>query len=71
MKISDKIESIEGSKTVAFTALIQRLRQEGKEIIDLAVVPGEAFGMATHMRISFAVSDENLKNGLDRIAGVL
>jgi aspartate aminotransferase len=37
----------------------------------VAVVPGEAFGMATHMRISFAVSDENLKNGLDRIAEVL
>ena len=37
MKLSDKIESIEGSKTVAFTALIQQLRQEGREIIDLAV----------------------------------
>ena len=37
----------------------------------VAVVPGEAFGMATHMRISFAVSDENLKNGLDRITEVL
>jgi aspartate aminotransferase len=37
MKLSDKIESIEGSKTVAFTALIQQLRQEGREIIDLAM----------------------------------
>ncbi len=37
MKLSDKIESIEGSKTVAFTALIQQLRQEGRKIIDLAV----------------------------------
>jgi aspartate aminotransferase len=37
MKLSDKIESIEGSKTVAFTALIQQLRQQGREIIDLAV----------------------------------
>ena len=37
MKLSDKIESMEGSKTVAFTALIQQLRQEGREIIDLAV----------------------------------
>jgi aspartate aminotransferase len=37
MKLSDKIESIEGSKTVAFTALIRQLRQEGREIIDLAV----------------------------------
>ena len=37
MKLSDKVESIEGSKTVAFTALIPQLRQEGREIIDLAV----------------------------------
>ncbi len=37
----------------------------------VAVVPGEAFGMATHMRVSFAVSEENLKNGLERIAEVL
>jgi aspartate aminotransferase len=37
----------------------------------VAVVPGEAFGMATHLRVSFAVSEENLKNGLERIAEVL
>jgi aspartate aminotransferase len=37
----------------------------------VAVVPGEAFGMAKHLRISFAVSDENLKTGLKRIAEVL
>jgi aspartate aminotransferase len=37
MKLSDKIESIAGSQTVAFTALVQQLRQEGREIIDLAV----------------------------------
>jgi aspartate aminotransferase len=37
MKLSDKIKSIEESKTVAFTALIQELRQEGREVIDLAV----------------------------------
>ena len=122
MKLSDRIGSIEGSKTVAFTALIPQLRQEGRKIIDLsigepefdtptpvidatqkaldtqktrygpvnglselrtrlaarllkqagvAVVPGEAFGMATHLRISFAVSEENLNNGLDAIAEVL
>jgi aspartate aminotransferase len=37
----------------------------------VAVVTGEAFGMAKHLRISFAVSEENLKNGLERIAEVL
>jgi len=37
MKLSEKIHSLEGSKTVAFTALIQDLRRGGKAVIDLAV----------------------------------
>ena len=37
----------------------------------VAVVAGEAFGITKHLRISFAVSEENLKNGLERIAEVL
>ncbi len=37
MKLSAKIQSTAGSQTVAFTALIQQLRQEGRKIIDLAV----------------------------------
>ena len=37
----------------------------------VAVVAGEAFGMAKHLRISFAVSEENLITGLKRIAEVL
>jgi aspartate aminotransferase len=42
------------------------LRQAG-----VAVVPGEAFGMAQHIRISFAVSEENLRTGFRQIAGAL
>lgn len=37
MKLSDKLYSIEGSKTVAFTTLIRQLRLKGKKVIDLAV----------------------------------
>jgi aspartate aminotransferase len=37
MKLSDKIQAIAGSQTVAFTTLIQQLRQQGRKIIDLAV----------------------------------
>lgn len=37
MNLSDRIKSIEGSKTVAITGLIQQLTREGKEILDLAV----------------------------------
>ena len=48
-------------------ALAERiLKQAG-----VAVVAGEAFGMAKHLRISFAVSEENLKKGLEQIAEVL
>lgn len=37
MRLSHKIRSIEGSRTVAFTALIQQLRRSGREVIDFAV----------------------------------
>jgi aspartate aminotransferase len=34
---------------------------------NVAVVPGEAFGVDRHIRISYAASLQNLKRGLDRI----
>ncbi len=37
MKLSNKINAISGSQTVAFTTLIQQLQQEGRQVIDLAV----------------------------------
>jgi len=37
----------------------------------VAVVPGEAFGMPGHVRISYAVSEENLVSGFDKIAEAL
>ena len=37
----------------------------------VAVVPGEAFGMPGHIRISYAVSEENLVSGFDKIAEAL
>jgi aspartate aminotransferase len=37
MRFSERIQSIEESRTVQFTSLIQRLSQEGKEIINFAV----------------------------------
>jgi len=33
----------------------------------VAVMPGEAFGVENHIRISFAVSDDELSEGLGRI----
>jgi aspartate aminotransferase len=37
----------------------------------VAVVPGEAFGMPGHIRISYAVTEENLKNGFKKILEAL
>ncbi len=37
----------------------------------VAVVPGEAFGMPGHIRISYVVSEENLVSGFDKIAEAL
>jgi aspartate aminotransferase len=37
----------------------------------VAVVPGEGFGAHDHMRLSFATSEDNIINGLDRIREAL
>jgi len=44
--------------------LSERLLDEAK----VAVVPGKAFGSDRHIRLSFATSMENIKEGTDRIA---
>ena len=41
------------------------------ERVGVAVVPGSAFGLAGHVRISIATSRENLEQALDRIEGIL
>jgi aspartate aminotransferase len=60
--VSAVLNADETSETLAE----RLLKQAG-----VAVVAGEAFGMPQHLRISFAVSEENLKNGLEQIAEVL
>jgi aspartate/methionine/tyrosine aminotransferase len=37
----------------------------------VAIVPGEAFGAPGHMRLSFATSDDDIDEGLQRIAKLL
>jgi aspartate aminotransferase len=60
--VSAVLKNNETSETLA-----RRLLEQA----GVAVVAGEAFGMANHLRISFAVSEKNLKNGLERLAEVL
>jgi len=37
------------------------------EEVNVAVIPSEPFGIAQHIRLSFAVSDDNIVKGLARI----
>ena len=37
----------------------------------VALVPGTAFGLGGHIRLSIATSKENLEQALDRIEGIL
>ena len=37
----------------------------------VAIVPGEAFGTPGYARLSFALGDEDLKEGIERIADLL
>jgi aspartate aminotransferase len=37
----------------------------------IAVVPGEPFGSAAHIRLSYATSDEAIRTGMDRMAAAL
>jgi aspartate aminotransferase len=37
----------------------------------VAVVPGEAFGAPGYMRLSYALGDDDLEEGLNRIAKLL
>ena len=55
-------------KTVQSTA---DLAQIFLEEIHVALVPGEAFGAPGYARLSFALSDEDLIEGIERIASLL
>ena len=37
------------------------------EKANVALVPGSGFGIDTHVRLSYATSQENITKGLDRI----
>ena len=37
----------------------------------VAIVPGEAFGAPGYMRLSYALGDDDLEEGLNRIAKLL
>jgi aspartate aminotransferase len=63
--VQEAINSIDGVTTDV------ELSEHLIEHAGVAVVPGSAFGLAGHVRISIATSQENLTNALDRLEQVL
>ncbi|MEY2448279.1 MAG: aspartate aminotransferase [Acidimicrobiaceae bacterium] len=59
--------SIAGRKASTTTELSELLLEEAK----VAIVPGEAFGTPGYARLSFALGDDDLGEGLQRIADVV
>jgi aspartate/methionine/tyrosine aminotransferase len=58
---------IAGRKAETTTELSELLLEEAK----VAIVPGEAFGTPGYARISFALGDDDLGEGLQRIADIV
>jgi aspartate aminotransferase len=58
--IGKKVDNIVIKDSIIFSKLL--LEKE-----KVAVIPGAAFGMNNYMRLSYAISMENIKKGLDRI----
>jgi aspartate aminotransferase len=58
--IGKKYDGIEITGSLAFSELLL-------EQTLTAVVPGVAFGADHHVRLSYAVSEQNIKKGLERI----
>jgi len=63
-KVSDAISALDGVDND--TALAEYLIGEA----NVALVPGTAFGLPGHMRISYATSMENLEKAMDRLEAV-
>lgn len=57
------VEGLLGDKYPTAAALADGLIEEA----GIAVVPGESFGTAGHMRLSYALSDEDLERGVARM----
>jgi len=58
---------IRGQRPVTSSELAGLILDEA----EVAVVPGEAFGTPGYMRLSYATSDENITEGLTRVAELL
>jgi len=60
-------KEIRGSKPQSSSELAALILDEA----EVAVVPGEAFGTPGYLRLSYATSDENITEGVERIGALL
>ena len=58
---------IRGTRVTTSAELATVILQEA----EIAAVPGEAFGAPGHLRFSYALADEDLAEGIDRLAALL
>ena len=58
--LTTKFQGVEIKDSLIFSKMLL-------EIKNVAVIPGDAFGVPEYVRLSYATSMENIKNGLDRI----
>ena len=58
---------IRGRKVTSSTELATVILEEA----EVAAVPGEAFGAPGHLRFSYALGDEDIVEGIDRVAALL
>jgi aspartate/methionine/tyrosine aminotransferase len=61
------ITSVGGRAVSSSMELVEALL----EVAEVAIVPGEAFGAPGYVRFSFALGDEDLERGLERIASAV
>ncbi len=59
--------TIRGAKPLTSAELAALILDE----VEVAVVPGEAFGPSGYLRLSYALGDDDLVEGVSRIAGLL
>ncbi|MBK0331252.1 pyridoxal phosphate-dependent aminotransferase [Brachybacterium sp. MASK1Z-5] len=59
--------TIRGTRVETSTDLAEAILEHA----EVAAVPGEAFGAPGHLRFSYALADEDLAEGMDRLAALL
>ena len=59
--------TLRGREVTTSTELATVILEEA----EVAAVPGEAFGAPGHLRFSYALNDDDIVEGIDRVAALL